>query len=490
MLDRQALLYSRRGDLDAAASLIRVVGHLYPDHWLPRLHRLEIAYSRKALDEANQALDAATEAGLGPALVAVWRSILAESPDPVDAARLIARADERQVVTLPSAVRILNYAGHRRRAETMVRTRLERQPTSALARELLLTILLADNRFEEAADLPRVVPMSTVDQWIEHLHLLALGNRTDALMDWVRANAALIDAQDSLCETVSLLSPVEALPDTLARLTRLAGEQDRPARSRMRAKALLAAERDFGALGLPRPPWTRDPSLPWQVDPVLAAPLVASPLVEQAVGGGRWVISFSGLNRAFGLSALLLTRLLNGMGYNVLIARDMSRAFYLGGFPGLGADPVSASAALSQMLADRGATAVYTLGNSAGGHAALRYGLTLNARAALAFGAPSSIAVDPLEGDDRAEKRRQQLEELFGPAGRDLVEVIAHAVEPTRLLAVYGEEHALDRLHGERLAATGRVETIPMAGRDDHGGLTYLLSTGQLRPLFERAFGV
>lgn len=106
------------------------------------------------------------------------------------------------------------------------------------------------------------------------------------------------------------------------------------------------------------------------------------------------IIIFSGAARQFALPLTLLDRFFAGYGMRVMSLVDKNRAYYINGISELG-DSFDASIEKFKALAkDYGAKRIITAGHSAGGTAALDYGVALDACHILAYTPVGNLSLD------------------------------------------------------------------------------------------------
>jgi hypothetical protein len=203
-------------------------------------------------------------------------------------------------------------------------------------------------------------------------------------------------------------------------------------------------------------------------------------LVFSHVYGG-----FAGPMRGWS-SVALLHRFLKPHAVNAVYVRDATRCLHLAGIPGLGDDYASCVARLSNLCAQRGWREVYALGVSAGGYAALRYGLDSGARAVLSFSGPSDLTPDP----DPA-RRVAEYNTLYKTApgmAIDLLPLYRRSARRPRLLLCFGEGNAYDAGMARRMAEFRETELVPLAF-DGHASFMEALRLRQVEALVARLIG-
>src|SRR5262249_31592075 len=132
--------------------------------------------------------------------------------------------------------------------------------------------------------------------------------------------------------------------------------------------------------------------------------------------------------------------------------KDFQRLMYLAGVASLGDDLDTTVAALRRLQDRLGATRILTIGDSAGGFAAIRYGVALDAACALSFGADTHWTPGPGEFALFANRLRAR----FPIETMDLRPFLRARTECARIRLVFGEDEARDRMHADRLAGIDR----------------------------------
>jgi hypothetical protein len=203
-------------------------------------------------------------------------------------------------------------------------------------------------------------------------------------------------------------------------------------------------------------------------------------------GADRALIVFSGGARGYWLLLDELHRVLRGCGVHLIYLRDFGASFYLAGDPDLGiADYRGMLALLRAQAAGLGATRLACLGNSAGGYAALRYALDLEAEAALTF----SMLTNPESRHEREVAPALNAIARNNPGlVFDMAQAYAEAARPPRAILCFGEGHQTDRQEAERMRDLPGVRLVPAAGLADHGAIRWFLRQGAVPGLVSALF--
>lgn len=199
-------------------------------------------------------------------------------------------------------------------------------------------------------------------------------------------------------------------------------------------------------------------------DPVAAA----HPLERRlSPGSTQTVISFAGLALVPGMPPREFWRSLSGFDVNVLLAKDFKQCWYQQGLLGL-AGTVAETTELLRRAVPEGQTTTATLGSSAGGYAAILFGVLMGVDKIVAFG-PQTLL------NSRVFAKFENAQSVFADLVRegrdylDLVEVIkANPGFAGKIRIYYSQSNEVDREAAERLAVFDFVEVLPHPG-EAHG---------------------
>lgn len=179
-------------------------------------------------------------------------------------------------------------------------------------------------------------------------------------------------------------------------------------------------------------------------------------------------------------------RLLDRLSVRQVLLRDPHRLWYYRGVPGLGASIEAVHEFLAQLKAGLRPRRIVTLGTSAGGYAAILFGLLLQADEVLAF-APQTRLTEP--GDSRTPER---IEALHALVGRSAPPLELSALWPRgqerapRVRIYYSEDEPLDVLHARRLEPLTGVQLQPVRC-EGHRIIPHLKRDGRLSRILEQA---
>ncbi|HYE42794.1 MAG TPA: hypothetical protein VEA15_05315 [Caulobacteraceae bacterium] len=206
--------------------------------------------------------------------------------------------------------------------------------------------------------------------------------------------------------------------------------------------------------------------------------------------GGRKtaVIVFTGLADRMVMPLPVFDRFLAELDVTGIYLRDRRRIGFFKGVKSLADDYEGTIERLEDLLAEKGVRTVHTLGNSAGGMAAVSYGIDLGARTVMGFSAPVALVAATKDVDRRVAVFSDRI--LYGvpESRRDLRGRLAAAPQTTVKL-FYGADMPEDRYHASALEGLPNTELHPIQGMAGHGALYRVAETGQLRPMLRATYG-
>ncbi|CUH78262.1 alpha/beta fold hydrolase [Tropicibacter naphthalenivorans] len=208
-----------------------------------------------------------------------------------------------------------------------------------------------------------------------------------------------------------------------------------------------------------------------------SAEVAFSPKVE----GGDVLLRFAGLAEPGKLH--YLDAMAAAAGLNAIYLKDPNRLFFCNGLPSMGGTLDSTIEGLRAKIAEYGeGRKVTVLGSSAGGYAALLYGVLLGADRVISLSGPSTALreVGDTIKDRRVRAILHRLEQHTTPESRDIRLQIERAGYCPQLDLVYGENNRLDRAHAELLADLPQATLHPIKGFDGHNTIAYLTDNGLL----------
>jgi hypothetical protein len=196
------------------------------------------------------------------------------------------------------------------------------------------------------------------------------------------------------------------------------------------------------------------------------------------------VILFTGESRKFGISLDVLHRILRRSVGQVVYLRDHNNLFYLAGIHTWG-DAAATLDRLKRLIAESSVKRVCAIGSSAGGFAALRFGLDLSVDAVLALSPQTDLRKFP---EFKVGTKSLQRFRIPGEA-LDLLPLYEQAERRPQVTIAYGEDNKADEGHVKRLAKFAEVEILPLPGVSQHNVVTYLIAEGLFDQLVQKTLG-
>jgi hypothetical protein len=203
------------------------------------------------------------------------------------------------------------------------------------------------------------------------------------------------------------------------------------------------------------------------------------------------LVAFGGLQGELGMPVFEFFKSTSDLAVKRLFVRDLRQAWYHQGLAGDDATLIDAADALRELIGRTEVERLVTVGNSAGGYAALVFGTLLGAETALAFSPQTVLDLETWAAweDFRWEKQLRPLVETGVLDGNwtDLRSALPDARHAdTRYEIFFDETHRLDRLHAERLADVEGTRLYRF-GRGGHMLSLGLRRSGGLDRLLRRA---
>ena len=191
--------------------------------------------------------------------------------------------------------------------------------------------------------------------------------------------------------------------------------------------------------------------------------------------GDALLIAFGGIKGGLAMAPFEFFRVAAAIPAKRVFLRDHEQAWYQRGVRGLGASPAEVAAGLRDLIEQAGVSRVVMTGNSAGGYAALRFGMLCGADEVHAFSPQTFLgrAGRALARDLRWRR------ELTGVLRRppDLTRALREWPGPGHVH--FDATHRLDRLHAERLRALPGIHLHAYEG-GEHAVVRSLRDDGRL----------
>jgi hypothetical protein len=198
------------------------------------------------------------------------------------------------------------------------------------------------------------------------------------------------------------------------------------------------------------------------------------------------LLVFHGMMTNFGgLPYPMLDRILAALPVNVLYLRDRSPFCFGSGRSTLGATPEETCAAIHDRLRPVAHLPLVTLGASAGGRAAVDFGLRLGARGVLSMAGQVTAAGDGPESAVARFGYKLKVLQAVGAEEFSLLPRLA-AAPGMRLIHAHSRDHAFDAGVARALRALDHVEIIETEGQQHGQVFSELIEHGQFSALVMR----
>jgi hypothetical protein len=211
-------------------------------------------------------------------------------------------------------------------------------------------------------------------------------------------------------------------------------------------------------------------------------------------GATRTCLVFAGLGRPAASATLRSLKhpesglpLVETLGMNVLYLGDDRHSLFLRGVRTLGDTLADTFVALRERLAALGTTELVCCGGSAGGFAAMRYGMGLRAGAVLAFSPPTDMSPTSSAIDTRATRMRDGVMRGLPLEATRLVDRIPTDAPDTRFELYYGARSPIDAYHAAQVGSLPNV-SLTALDTDEHETLQWLAKQGAAVEIVSRFF--
>ncbi|WP_373504120.1 hypothetical protein [Aestuariivirga sp.] len=194
--------------------------------------------------------------------------------------------------------------------------------------------------------------------------------------------------------------------------------------------------------------------------------------------GGPALIVFPGIkNRVSGWPIQYFDSLIAKRGVTAIYAFDETQRLFLFGADGIASDVDGVAAHIAQIPEVANASKVLTLGTSGGGLIAVRAALAMRAQGCLTFGAKTILGRPAPNVPDLGLERLAQFAACLPPRDRDLRKAWSDN-KYLHATMFYGEDHAPDVAHAQRIADRKGVDLRPVPHVREHDVFTPTLESG------------
>lgn len=209
--------------------------------------------------------------------------------------------------------------------------------------------------------------------------------------------------------------------------------------------------------------------------------------IARRPGARKIVFVFTGKARQIWLSVHLLHQILP-QDCTVVYLQDVRNCGYVFGLQAFGEGYAGTLEGMRRLIAGLGSPEVFVIGSSAGGWAAMRYGLDLGATRVLGISPGTDFT---LMEEYRAETAARiglsesEATAAFPPGSFDLLTLYGDAARPPELILAFGGGHEEDREASRRMGALPKVTLHEVPGYERHDVMAELIAKGEIRGLID-----
>ena len=191
-------------------------------------------------------------------------------------------------------------------------------------------------------------------------------------------------------------------------------------------------------------------------------------ILGQAYPGSRSaLLVFGGLKDMVGAELPIFDRMIRPYRVNIVYLADPRRLLLMAGLPSFG-DYRQTIEGLKELLDAWRVKRIYCMGFSAGGFAAISYGLDLGARRILTFAAPTELIGPVYESDGRARIVVKRVRAHVPQEQLDLRPLIQAHPKPPQIINYYGALMPQDSNQARHLEGLPNVSLRPLPGAATH----------------------
>jgi tetratricopeptide (TPR) repeat protein len=228
----------------------------------------------------------------------------------------------------------------------------------------------------------------------------------------------------------------------------------------------------------------RTPADPELRRPVITDDKARDVIVAEMPGASVAVLVFTGLNDVMSMPLPLFDRYLAALGVSAIYLKDFRRLLYLRGIVSLGEDYPATIAALEERCRRLGAKRLCTIGNSAGGYAAVSCGIELGADRMVSVAGETHLAQAPAAPWEHGYTViRKRIYSAISKEEMDLRRILTAAPFSGSVELVYPDGLPRDQAQAMYLAGVPGVTLHPVAGCGDHNLLSWLALHADLRAM-------
>ncbi len=217
--------------------------------------------------------------------------------------------------------------------------------------------------------------------------------------------------------------------------------------------------------------------------PVMVDDKASNVILAEAPGAETAILVFTALNDVLSMPLPMFDRYLAAFGATAIYLKDFRRLSYLRGIASLGEDYAATLRALRSLRDRLPAKRWCTIGYSAGGSAAIRYGIEIGADRVVSFAGETHRARGPVPKLERGFFLLSGRLQAVSDQEMDLRRFLMARRYAASIEIVYAQSAPRDRVHAEHLSGVAGVNLHSVAGCDDHELLRWLALHEDLRAM-------
>lgn len=495
-------LVRRSAGVDAALHFWVGIRGDFPNHPQPDVELFELALSQENLEQARQYLDSAEKKRVNKQTLVLMKASLAEkSGDPAGASELLQLfIQESETPSAPVMLRLaetqLQLKQFDAATEGLQRV-LQVDPGNDTARALLLS--LAQTEGDAAGALAECLALiekhpSKASWYVRAQHLYIESGQPAKAQEILRLGVSRDVKGLELFSEITKLQVSRDLAELAVERAKAIGQEASLSERKLADEILLTfSDISMGEaqlLQLREKPLEEMTALDWlafsPVDGKLQRPVafeLLSPEIEIAASRTTSCMAFVflGLRNKAMMPLKVFDRFLAALGCSAVYLRDDSRMLGNLGFASVAPGFDASVEYMKSLMAKHGATRSVTMGFSAGGYPAIRYGLALGAEKVINFSGPSNIRADFMQEDGRGKIVVRKLQTLPEDV-KDLKPLVIRANGSSEIHLVYGELNPQDSRHACYLESCPGVFLHPISGYDEHATALHMVYEQKMEP--------
>lgn len=207
-----------------------------------------------------------------------------------------------------------------------------------------------------------------------------------------------------------------------------------------------------------------------------------TPIVTRIIPDARsTVIAFGGMSTRLGMPPAEFLKTFTKKNINTVFVKDFQQCWYQKGLLGLSTDIQQTVEVIKDRIPEKQEN-IYTVGTSAGGFAAILFGVLLNADKIIAFGPQTILTEEVFQNFKSLDSRFQDIN-LESPFS-DLKQILETSEYSSSIHIHFAKNHDNDKVAAERLANLKNVYLYPWE-TETHNIAAWLKAQDKLASILE-----